>query len=317
MNLFMYLPSFFFFTSLVYTIHGIFARQMNTNSSQILQIRRYWMIPKYEEYNNNLNIVKKITKHSPPHLHNALEIVYITEGSLEYGVADELYHMDKGDIAFAFPEVIHHCQKLDSGRGHAIFVQALPAITGQFQEQLQLLCPKNPILKADKVHPDIPNALMGLLKNQTRTKIIEQAYIQIILDHAMPHMTLVEKNTIGNNDNVYRTVCHIAKHFQEDLTLETLAKEVGVSKYVLSRVFSKTFHTNFNKYLNEQRLNYAVQQLENTGCSITDIFLDAGFQSHRTFNRVFQEKYHMSPKEYRSLFFDKAVSPACDDNQTE
>ena len=132
------------------------------------------MIPKYEEYNNNLNIVKKITKHSPPHLHNALEIVYITEGSLEYGVADELYHMDKGDIAFAFPEVIHHCQKLDSGRGHAIFVQALPAITGQFQEQLQLLCPKNPILKADKVHSDIPNPLLAYVCRIVRNLSIKK-----------------------------------------------------------------------------------------------------------------------------------------------
>ena len=45
-----------------------------------------------------------------PHLHNALEIVCVTSGSLELGVGQELYHMEKGDIGFVFPDVIHHYQ---------------------------------------------------------------------------------------------------------------------------------------------------------------------------------------------------------------
>ena len=41
-----------------------------------------------------------------PHLHNALEIVCVTSGALEFGVGQELYHMEKGDIGFVFPDVI-------------------------------------------------------------------------------------------------------------------------------------------------------------------------------------------------------------------
>ena len=43
-----------------------------------------------------------------------------------------------------------------------------------------------------------------------------------------------------------------------------MAKDLGVSKYVLSRLFSKIFHRNFNQYLNDARLNYACHRLENT-----------------------------------------------------
>lgn len=35
--------------------------------------------------------------------------------------------------------------------------------------------------------------------------------------------------------------------------------------------------------------------LENTDHTITDIWLDAGFESQRTFNRVFREKYKVTP----------------------
>lgn len=50
-------------------------------------------------------------------------------------------------------------------------------------------------------------------------------------------------------------------------------------KYVLSRVFSKTFHRNFNQYVNDARLNYAVYCIENANDSITDICMDSGFES--------------------------------------
>ena len=35
------------------------------------------------------------------------------------------------------------------------------------------------------------------------------------------------------------------------------AHDLGVSKFSLSRLFSKTFHSSFNQYVNEARLGYA------------------------------------------------------------
>ena len=100
---------------------------------------------------------------------------------------------------------------------------------------------------------------------------------------------------------------YIAKHFKEQVSLESMAKDLGISKFTLSRVFSGTFHRNFNQYLNEQRLNYICVHLECTDKSITDIWLDAGFDSQRTFNRGFRERYRMTPREYRSLYKEKYI----------
>ena len=47
--------------------------------------------------------------------------------------------------------------------------------------------------------------------------------------------------------------------------------------------------------------------MECTGKSITDICLDAGVESQRTFNRVFRERYRMTPREYRSLYKEKYI----------
>ena len=57
--------------------------------------------------------------------------------------------------------------------------------------------------------------------------------------------------------------------------------------------------------MNDARLNYAVHCLENTNDSITDICMDSGFESQRTFNRVFKERHHLSPSEFRKKLQNK------------
>ena len=108
-----------------------------------------------------------------------------------------------------------------------------------------------------------------------------------------------------DGDVIYRMVSYVAAHFKENLSLEKLSKNIGVSKFVLSRIFSSVFHTNFNQYLNEQRLNYVCPMLEYSEIPITDICLEAGFQSQRTFNRVFQDMYRMTPREYRNRYKER------------
>lgn len=78
-----------------------------------------------------------------------------------------------------------------------------------------------------------------------------------------------------------------------------MAQDLCVSKYAISRVFSGTFHNNFNQYVNDARIRYACSRLENARDSIIEICLDSGFESQRTFNRAFKERYRMSPSEYR------------------
>lgn len=56
----------------------------------------------YENTKEEVIAIKKTPVHRPPHLHNALEIVYVTEGCVELGVGEELFHMDQGDMVLSF-----------------------------------------------------------------------------------------------------------------------------------------------------------------------------------------------------------------------
>ena len=71
-------------------------RAKTQKSSQILR-RENSMFPVYEE-KKNLHIHLRTS----PHLHNSIEFIYITEGTLELGMGQELYHMEEGDLAVIF-----------------------------------------------------------------------------------------------------------------------------------------------------------------------------------------------------------------------
>lgn len=261
------------------------------------------MIPIYEEIADTLEIRHRKATHLPPHLHKSMECVLVTEGTLAIGVGPELYQMKEGDFAIVFPDLIHHYQVFGQERCRAIYLYVDSSLSGAFLSTLQQQSPKCPVIPKKNVDPDIVYALNSLLRQRRGKKdaVLQQSFVQIILARSIPQFELVEKSTIGSDDIVYQTVSYIAANFREPLSLTEMAKDLGFSPYTLSRVFSGTFHKNFNQYLNEVRLEYASSLLSYTSQSITDVYMNAGFESQRTFNRVFSEKFRMSPREYRNM----------------
>lgn len=258
------------------------------------------MILTYEKRSDGISIEWKNSVHVPPHLHEAIEIIYVTDGTVELGVGKELYHMETGDFAIVFPNVIHHYQVFGDGKNKAVYLFLEPYLSPTFFDELQKYSPRYPIIRKEEVHTDIVNSINSLLDLEERKDLLIQAYVQIILAHVFSEMEMIDKDTIGGDDLIYKVVEYVAKNFRTEMSMHKMAFELGVSKFVLSRLFAKTFHCNYNQYVNGMRLDYALTVLENTRDSITNICLEAGFESQRTFNRVFKERYKMTPREYRN-----------------
>lgn len=254
---------------------------------------------KVKETKEEVYAVRRAPKHVSPHLHHALEIVCVTKGELELGVGQELYHMEQGDVGLVFSGLIHHYQVFSKGVNEAGYILVPPSFAGIFSEKVQSSAPECPVVKAAHLEPDVTHAIDAIMQIKEGEPMVVQAYVQIILARCMRKFRLVEKSSVGSDSLVYRAVSYISGNFGKQFSLGDMAKDLGVSKYVLSRVFSKTFHCNFNQYLNEERLRHASGRLEHTNDTVLDICLDSGFGSQRTFNRVFKERYKVTPSQYR------------------
>lgn len=129
---------------------------------------------------------------------------------------------------------------------------------------------------------------------------LDHGFFQVLLGRAMPALELRPRAEMKDQDIVYQTVAYVGEHYKEPITLTQMAADLGMSPFALSRVFSGVFHQNFNHYVNDVRLERVAAMLAETDEPITDIAYDCGFQSQATFNRVFQSKYHMTPRAYRN-----------------
>lgn len=113
----------------------------------------------------------------------------------------------------------------------------------------------------------------------------------MILASLFPRFELREDERPEDMDLTYRLVRYVMEHFQEPLSLEELARNLHVNKYYLSHTFSSRLQMNFREYLNRIRLEYATQQIRSTRKPLTEIWEDAGFESQRSFNRVFMRQW--------------------------
>ena len=119
------------------------------------------MYPLYKD-EKDFELYRRRSVHIGPHLHKSLELVLVLEGSLELGIGQELYHMEKGDLGLVFPELIHHYQVFDTNPCRSLYLLASPVMAGPYQKTLQQLCPENPVIPAKKVHADVAYALETL-----------------------------------------------------------------------------------------------------------------------------------------------------------
>ena len=262
------------------------------------------MLPLYKDRKAAIEIYYRQSRHVPPHVHETVELIYVADGTLELGVGNNLYHMEKGDFGLIFPNVVHYYQVLEANPGKSLNIIAAPELSGTYYPTLQKYCPENPVIKADDLHPDVFYAIQSIPEESDSADeyVIRQAFLQIIIARCLQEMKLVDKSSIVNDELTYQTVCYISAHFAEEISLTSMARDLYVSPYTLSRIFSGVFHTNFNGYLNEFRLDYANYLLRYTTQTITEVYENAGFSSQRTFNRVFQERFHMTPREYREQY---------------
>ena len=78
-----------------------------------------------------------------------------------------------------------------------------------------------------------------------------------------------------------------------------LARELGVSEGVISRIINTHFCKSFPQLLNEHRIEDSKRLLLETKASIRIVSQEVGFNSVPSFNRVFKDVVGQSPSSYR------------------
>ena len=97
-----------------------------------------------------------------------------------------------------------------------------------------------------------------------------------------------------------RVLDYIDRHLHGDLDLETVSGVAAFSKFHFHRQFKATFGVSLHRYVQLARMRRASKQLADaSGQSVTDIALDAGYETPDTFARAFRQRFRQSPSSFR------------------
>jgi len=84
------------------------------------------------------------------------------------------------------------------------------------------------------------------------------------------------------------------------LSLTNLAESVNINPTYVSRSFARYFDDlSFGEYIRKQRIDKAVQLLESTRYSLTEIAYLTGFSDQSHFTRIFKKQMGLLPSEFR------------------
>jgi AraC family transcriptional regulator len=92
----------------------------------------------------------------------------------------------------------------------------------------------------------------------------------------------------------------IRAHIEEEITLNELARDVGLSPSHFCSLFRKTSGMTPHQFVLNCRIQHAKTLLSKSGHSILDVALASGFRTHQHFSRIFRRHVGMPPSTYRS-----------------
>lgn len=98
---------------------------------------------------------------------------------------------------------------------------------------------------------------------------------------------------------IKKTRAYIQAHLDQPLSLDSVSRAVHCNSFYLCKLFKKVTGVSFTEYINQVRLKKAKKLLVNQDLRISEVALDAGFQSITHFNRVFRKVVGCSPSDFR------------------
>ena len=130
------------------------------------------------------------------------------------------------------------------------------------------------------------------------------------LEEIKNYIRMLLKKIIGVRDTIsgrrYSDIIEIAKdqirktYMSDEISLNTIAAEVGMSPSYFSFIFSKEMGKTFVEYLTEIRMDRAKELLMCSSMKTSEIGYEVGYKDPHYFSYIFKKTQNCTPKEFRA-----------------
>lgn len=238
----------------------------------------------------------------PAHWHRSLEISLIENAEVVLQVGNRTEHIED-DFTCVNSSELHalRAEKVKENSRCILLLLSYDFIK-QYYPDIDLVyfdmsCQKNhDELKA------LYYRLADLYRHQDEWTYLEiNACLLEILSHLLRHYTRKKHDmkTTKYQEVIKQILAYIHQHYQEPLTLSSVADYFHVSKEHFSRQFHQYVGKTFKDYLSNYRLYKAYDDIVSSDLTIQVIASKHGFYNVKSFINLFHEMYGLTPLQYR------------------
>ena len=248
--------------------------------------------------------LERTSRVSHLHWHEAIEFVYVLDGSLKFNQNSHIFLAKKGDLVIVNSAIVHSFTPLEGGADYYFLVA-----DDKFFKANNLYG-ENTVFDY-KVSTSEARRLFGEIIRETEKgdefsnistlSVLMSLFIYLNRHHSQgqDETPLAEKKKITM---VRNALVYLQGHYKEKLTVESIADALHFSKSYLSHSFKEITHFSLISYINLLRCqNARVLMLE--GASVSVAALECGFSEISYFTRVFKKTLGMLPSDVREEIF--------------
>lgn len=244
------------------------------------------------------------------HFHSCLELVFVLNGSIDYMLNGKTYKLSAKDFIFANSYEIHSCSPA-SAKGRIVLMEIETAPLKKFfvpAKQLWFKWEETYNNQDLDLYQNICAHIRRIIIDATTqkpafpAKIYSEILGMMAVLYEQCSLLPTDTDSNGNTAQIQKSneiMDYLNEHYTEQISLNTMAKELHISAPYISKLFKETFGIGVWKYLNQLRIKKSLPALCNTDENILDIAVLAGFNNAKTYRRIFQQEIGSSPTEYR------------------
>lgn len=276
------------------------------------------------ELNHRPVYIRKDSRYSfmPFHSYDVINLNYIYSGECSYWIDGKEVVLKKGDVCIfdtgvvrskmrqSYDDIIINILVTDDFFKRAVntinetnlmsmFLANTIAINSNHDNYIIFKTEGN-----QKIESLFENLLIAYFEDNTYSSAIVQNYLSILIiellrlyqDNLDKHIVRFSSPT---SEALFGIATYIENHYQ-NCSLKELSDKFGYHEKYICHLLKKNYDLTFKQIQTNYRLSNATDLLRNSKLPIKEISEQVGFSNHNLFYRLFKEKYHMLPKDYRN-----------------
>lgn len=254
--------------------------------------------------------------HFSKHLHTSVELYLIKSGTCFMTICDTTLECIPNDFVMIPPNVVHSFYLNDENECSFYHIHFFPEFlshitleedsTVNLMHSMIFCC--SPFLK-QKVTKDVKERILSIIHLYTTSKepmatahinlYILQLVLLILQSYkALPQSQLPEKI---QGKYISFTLNYIENHYMDKILIPDIAEKLNISTRYLSKLFSQYMNISLATYVNVYRINRAIELMDTTSLTFTEISGMIGLKDSQHFSKLFYNIIGTTPSQYKKF----------------